>query len=1601
MSLKFAGRLHRDNSDKLALVPWFQQWCLDSESPIRQAPVFNFRQLPKEDGESNGKWLCDVVVFRSDLGKLQTYTHKEAVTQKKTAQEQSIVEMFEQMDMPLDLAQFAGLGTVERTRTGAKTRSGRGTDMRNDTAALEEKQFTEYAHLRAPPGISACRVVAEAEFEEEKQNAIDKRAAEMLGVESLQEFELIEVGVGGYSGRAAPSSEAGDADPAPEQDPSVDPDVNLDDDEPFLLDLGLEEELGLAIPVPKASADAPASGIRKVLRPDANGNLVPVVEDLSKMRQAPPPQLGRGLVPGPGFGSGGGASSGSAYGNGAPIYRYDEEYDTEYDTTGMMATQICPPLAKFSAREFFGRGMAAKASASAPLITDRKRTAGPGVGWEEEEEEVEQNNLGVRGLRPLQRGAFRIMEPPEAPKRRKRDEVLRALTGQVPIGPDGRPIDELRNVVAIEGDGPQLQNAGKFGANGQFAGTGQMIAAPHVSKHVAASAGQWVDRPGEIFRTFRTRMGVEIPEPIMDIQGLWCMVDPTARPAGSAIAAAGPAQGLVTAGGGTSAGASLPKDETTSFGGGGYIDPNAERATVQEDMGPPCRTVIVEENSFRHSDWPDRVRAVHMSADGLSFLYLNDSQEQVKGYLQLDKRTNNKVIRWDDQTEWEPAFTPNLPEEDEDKGETYGYDLNNSKQNLNQFLQKRKLPINAMVTWPLIVVPGFRATLDIMISPKERLRCSVVSGSKKGASTELAMRVCKMLCRRKVIAKASSMHDKSASDTIEPGEFGLSQHMRGVLRKFVTETCNFSPVEYDAEAPVIDVALKIDAAPWSMSANYESEGAISWSEPRACADPWGSTSNAARGNHVYTGDAVNQQLLQELRNKQSNQLYQLMQQERIRLPIWNMQHEIVSEIEGSQVVLVQGQTGCGKTTQIPQFLLDYYIGRNKGVDCNIIVTQPRRVAAISVAERVAQERGEPLGTSCGYMVRFDQVPPRPSGAIAYMTVGVLLKRLAAGLHGISHVIVDEVHERDCNTDFLLIVLRRLIASNPKLRVVLMSATIDLQKLQAYMGRRSSCRIIDVPGRTFPVTCYYLEDTIELLNWKPAPKTTGKQSSYWNPDIEFNPNLNYSRNTEQVVRQLNENELHVELIEGILCYIMRQELRGGVLLFLAGWDEIARCLKTLRRSPQLQACYFLPLHSQVPKSEQHLVFQNPGAGRIKVVLATNIAETSVTIPDISYVIDTCKCKMKYYRPVHEGLNLATSANRAQPLMSRMDIHWAARHNLTQRMGRAGRTHSGILQELYAIDQFQRLTPLGVQISKLPIEPRMAYAVLLSSLMGVSQPMCLIAAAACYQDPIRQDSPLKQQYISNPCYSDQILTLKILYQLFDTQRHLNPIYCRDNGVNGNVVRIVFDSARQLEIQLQQMGFEQPVRVAWSKQRWDALQLLIAISLDHFSMHQGRRRVWLGPMETGNIQQQSCCADEVALPPEKYYVFEEQTANSSTDAKTYHRLHVMGQEVAELGTVHGNVQCRNVTNTSVVPVILGSSLALSYSQGHLYLDGWMPVRCSFETASLMGALKACMESLVLRMAHTPKLILQNDAPLVELRQILQQVCDSNIAVKPEEEE
>jgi small subunit ribosomal protein S24e len=247
-------------------------------------------------------------------------------------------------------------------------------------------------------------------------------------------------------------------------------------------------------------------------------------------------------------------------------------------------------------------------------------------------------------------------------------------------------------------------------------------------------------------------------------------------------------------------------------------------------------------------------------------------------------------------------------------------------------------------------------------------------------------------------------------------------------------------------------------------------------------------------------------LQNKLASYQADESLAAMRAQRESLPIFTKASGILAKIEVNDVTIVMAATGSGKTTQVPQLLFDDWINRGEGAKCNIICTQPRRLAATSVAERVAEERGDVLGNEVGYQVRFDTKLPQPHGSITFCTTGIFLKRMqsALGQGGsardamdlITHIVVDEVHERDIDTDLLLVVLKRLLADRKTrgkpLKIILMSATVDPTLFQSYFAdaRGRLAPIAEVPGRTFPVERHHLEDIVEDMRGHGLPANQG-------------------------------------------------------------------------------------------------------------------------------------------------------------------------------------------------------------------------------------------------------------------------------------------------------------------------------------------------------------------------------------------------------------------------------------------------------------------------------------------------------------------------------
>ncbi|HEV2372559.1 MAG TPA: ATP-dependent RNA helicase HrpA [Streptosporangiaceae bacterium] len=348
------------------------------------------------------------------------------------------------------------------------------------------------------------------------------------------------------------------------------------------------------------------------------------------------------------------------------------------------------------------------------------------------------------------------------------------------------------------------------------------------------------------------------------------------------------------------------------------------------------------------------------------------------------------------------------------------------------------------------------------------------------------------------------------------------------------------------------------------------------------------------------------------------------------LPVSQRKDEIAAAIRDHQVVIVAGDTGSGKTTQLPKICLE--LGR--GVTGQIGHTQPRRIAARSVAERVSDELGTEVGTAVGYKVRFTDTSSDAT-AIKVMTDGILLAEMVRDrqLRAYDTLIIDEAHERSLNIDFILGYLKRLLPARPDLKVVITSATIDPERFSRHFaGPHSAAPIIEVSGRTYPV------------------------------EVRYRPLADPDRPGEEPKDQAQA------ICDGIAE--LRAEGPGDVLVFLSGEREIRDTADAIADSGDLVGWEVLPLFARLSAAEQHRVFAPHD--RPRVVLATNIAETSLTVPGIKYVVDPGTARVSRY------------SHRTK--VQRLPIEPVSQASANQRKGRCGRTSDGICIRLYSEDDF---------------------------------------------------------------------------------------------------------------------------------------------------------------------------------------------------------------------------------------------------------------------------------------------------------------------------
>lgn len=665
------------------------------------------------------------------------------------------------------------------------------------------------------------------------------------------------------------------------------------------------------------------------------------------------------------------------------------------------------------------------------------------------------------------------------------------------------------------------------------------------------------------------------------------------------------------------------------------------------------------------------------------------------------------------------------------------------------------------------------------------------------------------------------------------------------------------------------------------------------------------------------------ELLQRLGLFTLNPKFAEPRKQRGSLPVNEHRPRVRDLISNSTYSIIIGATGSGKTTQVPQIILEDAIIQGKGASCNVICTQPRRIAATSVARRVAAERAERLQDTVGYHVRFDAKLPSHGGSITYCTTGVLLQQLQHQpdevMEGISHIVIDEVHERDLLIDFLLILLKKVMSqraaagkSTPK--VVLMSATMDTELFASYFGTEIEgkgmvgCPSLSVPGRTFPVKEMYLDEIVsELSQASPEASSLVKNDpttvDYLKVEREFQDQCISLSNrglegaslpSESTIDWKSEYEVDVDgnpihskevgdsiipfgLVSATITHISKTTDDGAILVFLPGLEEMMDVERSLFTSPlgvdfnDSSKYKVYLLHSSIP-SAQTDVFNEVPAGCRKIILSTNIAETSITIPDVKYVVDSGKSREKQY-----------DHSRG---ISYLKCTWISKTNAKQRAGRAGRVQNGNYYALYSNERYsnfrvakipqmqsldllevcldikaqkfdypirdflaeaieppsanivdvaiknlqalgaitaeEEITPLGRLLASLPIHPSLGKMILLGVIFRCLDPMLIISIAVgddnLFTNSVTRDKEVRRikSSFTRGTASDHLNLLNAFCDMRQTRDSEGEFAMRQwamqNYIHINQFKIIDRTAKQIEQDLTNAGLIPPREKEW---------------------------------------------------------------------------------------------------------------------------------------------------------------------------------------------
>ncbi|XP_069780459.1 ATP-dependent RNA helicase DHX29 isoform X2 [Narcine bancroftii] len=804
-----------------------------------------------------------------------------------------------------------------------------------------------------------------------------------------------------------------------------------------------------------------------------------------------------------------------------------------------------------------------------------------------------------------------------------------------------------------------------------------------------------------------------------------------------------------------------------------------------------------------------------------------------------------------------------------------------------------------------------------------------------------------------------------------------------------------------------------------------------------------------------------------LKNLHSSIKFQKHLKSRQLLPVFQHKMQILETLRKHRVVVVAGETGSGKSTQIPQFLLEDLLS-SKTTKCNIICTQPRRISAVSLATRVCEELGCEEGPGgqkslCGYQIRLE-TKVGESSRLLYCTTGVLLRKLQqdAFLTNVTHVIVDEVHERSVQSDFLLIILRDMMQKRSDLNLILMSATVDSDKFANYFGH---CPVINIPGRIYPVQVFHLEDVIEETGY-----ILEKDSEYYQPVLEEEEEINvtitdkggrtyqhqeyfmkglipshnlttdlelYSGRTRHAIQCMNPTKINVDLILELITYLERNSqyraIDGAVLVFLPGLAHIQHLHDLLTTDKMFQdrrRYKVIALHSILSSQDQASAFIVPPPGVRKIVLATNIAETGITIPDVVFVIDAGKTKENRYRESSQ--------------MSSLVETFISKANALQRQGRAGRVREGFCFRLYtkarydsfvdysvpeilrvpleelclhimkcdhgspedflarALDPPQNqviinamnllrkigaceinkpiLTPLGQHLAALPVNVKIGKMLIFGAIFGCLEPVATIAAAMTEKSPFvtpvnGKDEANFAKAAMSLANSDH-LTIYNAYLGWKNVRsegyRAEIMFCKKHFLSRTALLTMEDVKQELIKLMEAVGFASP-RTRGTNHR-SCLPEDSKQSLSNQDVPLLKAVLTAGLYDNiGKI----IYTPSVDIADKVICSIETAQGKAQAHPSSINRdLQTNGWILYQEKVKYSKVYVRDITLISPFPILLfGGEIEVMHRERLLSVDDWIYFQAPVRTGIIFKELRALIDSVLLKKLEDPKMSIEND--------------------------